>query len=165
LKEQREDLRHRAAAAGEAESDSPHHDLFRWYATEIDSLLDQHAGAAWLRDERVASLVAGALRYFDAQRYSLHSWCVMPNHVHAVVRPLGMHSLDEILHSWKSYTASKANELLDRKGQPFWQHESYDHWIRDDADFQHCCFYTEENPVKAGLVGSALEWRWGSAFG
>jgi hypothetical protein len=64
LKEQREDLLRRAIAVGEVEIDSRRQELFRWYATEIDSLLDQHTGAAWLRDERIASLVAGALRHF-----------------------------------------------------------------------------------------------------
>ena len=74
------------------------------------------------------------------------------------MRPHGPHTLDAILHSWKSFTATEANRELARAGRPFWQHESYDHWIRDDADFAHCCRYTEENPVKAGLCACAEDW-------
>jgi len=87
----------------------------------------------------------------------------MPNHIHTVVRPHGPHTLDAILHSWKSFTAREANRRLDRVGRPFWQHESYDHWIRDDADLPHCWRYTEDNPVKACLCGRAEDWLWSSA--
>jgi hypothetical protein len=41
--------------------------------------------------------------------------------------------------------------LLERSGQPFWQPESYDHWIRDEVGLAQCCSYIEHNPVKAGL--------------
>lgn len=162
LKEWREDQVRRALEA-DADEQATRRALFAWYAAEVDSELDQHAGGAALRDPHIADLVAGALRHFDGERYALHAWCVMPNHVHAVVRPHGAHSLDSILHSWKSYTANLANQLLDRAGKPFWQHESYDHWIRDDADFAHCVHYTEENPVKAQLCARASAWRWSSA--
>ncbi|MBA3850682.1 MAG: isochorismate synthase, partial [Opitutus sp.] len=49
----------------------------------IDEQLDRGSGACWLRDERVATLVANALRHFDGERYRLPAWVVMPNHVHA----------------------------------------------------------------------------------
>ena len=162
LKEQRGDLLSRAASERHDERKTQQA-LNEWYAAEVDSLLDRHGGAACLRDPRVANLVSTALRYFEQERYTLHAWCVMPNHVHVVLRPLGHHALDAILHSWKSYTAREGNKLLNRVGEPFWQHESYDHWIRDDADLARCCRYTEENPVKANLCDAACKWPWSSA--
>lgn len=163
LKEQRLDLFRRAAQERVDDPSRLRHELFSWYAAAVDSVLDQEAGAAWLRQPRIADLVVGALRRFEHDRYVLHAWCVMPNHVHAVVRPLGGHALDEILHSWKSYTGTLANRLLGRAGRTFWQHESYDHWIRDDADLANCVRYTEENPVKAGLCAQIEDWPWSSA--
>ena len=53
---------------------------------------------------------------FDGDRYVLGHYVVMPNHVHAVVRPLQGHLLKEILHSWKSFTAHEINEVLNREG-------------------------------------------------
>ena len=53
----------------------------------------------------IKSLVKGALRHFDGQRYRLHDFVVAPNHVHLLVSPSGEHTLSDILHSWKSYTA------------------------------------------------------------
>ena len=45
-----------------------------------------------------------------------------------------------IMHSLKSYTANRANELLGRSGQ-FWQHESYDHWVRDVEELERIVEY------------------------
>src|SRR5436305_2206276 len=48
--------------------------------------LDRGHGRCWLRDERVARMVDGALRCFDETRYRLHAWTIMPNHVHVAFR-------------------------------------------------------------------------------
>jgi leucyl-tRNA synthetase len=103
----------------------------------------------------VAALVEGALKHFDGDRYELLAWCVMPNHVHAIFRPLGLHDPSAILHSWKSFTANKANETLRRSGE-YWQKESYDHIIRDEAEFLQQIRYVIANPEKAGLG----DWKW-----
>jgi putative transposase len=52
-----------------------------------------------------------------------------------------------------------SNKLLKRKGI-FWQHESYDHVVRDQDECSRIIRYVLENPVKAGLAGSAGEWKW-----
>jgi hypothetical protein len=52
---------------------------------------------------------------------------------------------------------------LGRTGETFWQAESYDHWVRDDGERQRILAYIEENPVKAGLVQHASDYRWSSA--
>lgn len=161
LREQRDDLLRRAVAGS---TEGFRERVFAQYAAEVDSALDQHRGEAWLRDPRIASLAASALGHFKAQRYRLQAWCVMPNHIHAVVRLLDPYALDEILQTWKSYTAHAANQLLGRSG-PFWQRKSYDHWIRDESDLAHCVGYTEDNPVKAGLCTAPSEWPWSSAGG
>jgi REP element-mobilizing transposase RayT len=124
---------------------------------------DAGHGAAWLRDPSIAACVEDALLYFDAQHYLLLTWCVMPNHVHALIETLGPRSLAEIVHSWKSFTAHAANRLLGRSGD-FWLRDYHDRFIRDDDHFAKAFDYIEQNPVKAGLVGSRDEWRWSSAW-
>jgi putative transposase len=47
-----------------------------------DEFLDKGWGACWLRDDRVAGMVEHAFLIFDAERYRLHAWTIMPNHVH-----------------------------------------------------------------------------------
>jgi hypothetical protein len=57
------------------------HDL---YTERIDAYLDSGVGECWLRTPEIARIVVRAIQFFDGQRYRLHAWCVMSNHVHAV---------------------------------------------------------------------------------
>jgi len=125
------------------------------FSDKVDRYLDAAHGACWMRRDGIAGIVAGALRHFEGDRYRLSAWCVMPNHVHVVVEPLAGHDLPDILHSWKSFTANRANKALGRRGA-FWQPEYYDHLIRDEDDLAHSIEYVLRNPERAGLRG----WRW-----
>ncbi len=59
-----------------------------WFAEYERRLHKSHQGPFWLREDRIASLVTESLHYHDRQRYRLDAFCVMPNHVHTVLRPL-----------------------------------------------------------------------------
>ncbi len=121
----------------------------------IEKYLDSGAGACDLKNPAIAEEVANTLRHFDNQRYRLFAWCVMPNHVHVVVRLLPGHTLAEVVHSWKSFTAKRANEALGRQGS-FWQREYYDHLVRNEGELERSIHYVAENPQKANL----RDWRW-----
>jgi REP element-mobilizing transposase RayT len=129
----------------------------------IEAALDAGHGEAWLGDGRVAETVERALLHFDVERYRLHSWVVMPNHVHVMATPLGRWSLADIVHSWKSFTAKEANAILKRSG-PFWAREYFDRAIRDEAHHSNAVSYIEANPVRAGLCRSPEDWRYSSAW-
>src|SRR5438128_497471 len=86
----------------------------------VDLYLDNGAGACHLRRPEIANIVADALNHFDNKKYRLLAWCVMPNHVHVVVRLLPGNKLADVVHSWKSFTAKQANDVLERRGI-FWQ--------------------------------------------
>jgi len=122
----------------------------RLFSERIQDWLDAGSGSCLLRDERVGRIVASALQHFDGQRYALGSWVVMPNHVHAVVTPKEGWTLDQILHSWKSYTAHEINTLLRRSGV-VWQHEGYDHIVRNPRALWKIEEYITDNPHKAGI--------------
>jgi len=139
-------------------------EIERDYFRKLEAYLDKGEGECWLRRPEIADLVVGAFRFFDGQRYHLKAWVVMPNHVHAVLWPMPNHNLSAILQSWKRYTAREANKLLGRTGQPFWQPEAFDHWIRHDEEHARCCSYVVNNPVKARLCAAPEAWRWSSAW-
>jgi REP element-mobilizing transposase RayT len=134
----------------------------RDFRRKIERFLDNSCGECWLRRPDLADSVASALRFFEGERYRLDAWVVMPNHVHAVVWPMPNHTLSVIAQSWKRFTAREANKLLNRTGQPFWQPETFDHWIWNEEEHARCCRYTTMNPVKAGLCSSPEAWRWSS---
>ncbi len=89
------------------------------------------------------------------------AWVVMPNHVHLLITPCV--ELPKIMHSVKGFTAREANRLLGRTGSPFWQKEFFDHWIRNEREFERIRAYIERNPVTAGLAASPEEYCWSSA--
>ncbi len=129
----------------------------------IAAWLDRGEGECHLRNPHIASLVERSLLHFDGERYRLLCWCVMPSHVHVMIDVLEGHPLAKTLHSWKSFTAKEANRMLNRS-TVFWQPEYHDRFIRDDDHFANTLRYIEGNPVKAGLVARAEEWRWSSAW-
>jgi len=135
-------------------------DLADLYSNSIENVLDEGHGASELKQPEVAELVQNALKHFDGDRYDLLAWCIMPNHVHVVVRPLGNNTLSEILHSWNSFTGKAINKLLGRTGI-FWQGEPYDHIIRDEKDYTNQVRYILENPRKAKLN----DWPWVGGMG
>jgi REP element-mobilizing transposase RayT len=128
-----------------------------------DRALAQSHGKLWLSDTRVARQVVAAIRDGESQKrfYELHAWVVMPNHVH--LRILPHVSLPQITHWIKGRTARESNLLLGRAGEPFWQHESYDHWVRNEREFRRTAAYIEENPGLAGLAATPEDWPWSSA--
>jgi len=134
--------------------------LGRW-----DAALDEASAApSWLGCADVARLVAQALYAGDGCDYDLGAFCIMPNHVHAVFTPLqtregSYRSLSSIMRSLKGRTARDANVLLGRSGA-FWEHENYDHVVRDEAELDRIITYVLGNPVKAGLADRPEEWEW-----
>ena len=130
------------------------------YFARFDQYLDKATnGPHWLKQPNVSAIVKEGLHHRDGEDYDLHAYCVMSNHVHLLVTIRHEHRPFHLtLKSLKGYSARKANELLSRTGQPFWQPESYDHVVRDVKEFNRIVAYILNNPVKAGLVESWEEW-------
>jgi putative transposase len=132
-----------------------------------DQALDAAAsGPYWLGDGRIAKIVADSLHTLDGQLYDLDTYCIMSNHGHILItprpnaeKPETYYSISKIMHTHKRTTAIQANAILGRTGQ-FWQHENYDHYVRDEAERHRIRRYILHNPVKAGLVENWEDWPW-----
>lgn len=130
-----------------------------------DCLHNSKTGPHFLKIPKIAKLVAEEIEYFDGKKYDLLSYCVMSNHSHTVFKPLKIregeyHSLERIMHSIKSYTATEANKILSRKGKKFWTTESFNHYCRSEAETIKIIEYVLNNPVKAGLASKPNDWEW-----
>ncbi len=121
------------------------------FSKRVDDWLDLGSGDCILRDDRVAQIVSLALRHFDGERYVMQSFAVMPNHVHVLFRPLGLWKIEDILHSWKSYSANEINRVLHRTGR-VWMEDYWDRMIRSEQHLCHVLRYISENPAKVGLA-------------
>ncbi len=143
------------------------------YFGRFDAWLDRStSGDRWLSNPRIAQAVYDAILIRDGHQYELICFTIMPNHVHMVFtltdaqlkrpqnrRVSSKYILSPLLESLKRYTAGQANKILERTGQ-FWQHESYDHVVRDQKELRRIIRYVMNNPLKAGLVKVAEDWKW-----
>jgi putative transposase len=140
------------------------------YFNKYDEWLDRcRNGPKWLQDQNIASIVTKKIRSFENERYELLTYCIMPNHVHLLVKPIvkevinhqgttAAYLLADTLRLIKGSTARECNLVLKRTGS-FWHHESYDHYVRDDQELERIIKYILNNPVKAGLVKEWTEWK------
>ncbi len=114
----------------------------------IESLLDRGFGSCVLQESNVAAIVERALFHFQDERYRIHAWVIMPNHVHVLLMLFEGISLSAVVHSWKSFSSREINFLLKRTG-PFWQRDYFDRYIRDERHYCNTVAYIEAHPVLA----------------
>jgi putative transposase len=126
-------------------------ELSRMTMQQVESWLDQGMRSCVLEQWEISQRVVSALHHFDDERYELGCYVVMPNHVHAILRPfVSINPLERILQSRKRLMAQEINQLLKRSG-PLWQEESFDRIIRNEEHLYRCIQYIGRNPVRANL--------------
>ena len=145
--------------------------IFVKYEKILDS---SNHGPKWLNDKNIATIVKDSLHLFDGKYYNLIAYTIMPNHIHIVFTPFVERAsarssystilqqkfpVTEIMRRLKGNTALQANNILKRTGT-FWQHESYDHVVRDEKELKRIVNYILYNPVKAGLCSKQEDWEW-----
>jgi REP element-mobilizing transposase RayT len=118
-----------------------------------------------LRSEE-RELVCRSLLHFDGERYLLGAYVVMDDHVHVIVVPLPENKLDEILHSWRSFTANQLQQNNTRTGK-IWQEEPYDRIMRNLNEAKQKANYILDNPFRrwpelreyAFMGSGSLDWN------
>ncbi len=126
--------------------------MARQQAERIEKWLDEGMGSCLLKKPSFAALLTGAMHHFDGQRYELGAYVVMPNHAHAIVRPLAPteHPLEAIVGGWKQFSSTRINERRGARGD-IWQDESYHRVVRNEEHLYRCLQYIGRNPSNAGL--------------
>jgi REP element-mobilizing transposase RayT len=119
----------------------------------IQEWLDSGMGACHMRRSDVRSQVELCLLQFDGKRYDIDAFVLMPNHVHAVIKPALCYDLSTLLQGIKGVSANRCNKLLGHKST-FWMDESYDHIVRGVKELAAFRNYIAGNPAKAGLEPS-----------
>jgi REP element-mobilizing transposase RayT len=122
---------------------------------------DAGHGPCLLREADPARIVQEILLKGHGANYRLIAWCIMPNHVHVLIRQGVGHSLGEIVRAWKGGSARQINQVCQRSG-PLWARDYFDRAIYDDDHFWNAVRYIHQNPVKAGLVSNPADWLFGS---
>lgn len=106
-------------------------------------------------DER--TIVARAIKHFHGIRYDLLSFVVMDDHCHALIQPFETFGLNDIIHSWKSFTAHELQRHLGRTGA-VWLDETFDRIVRDEEEALEKAVYIMRNPQKRWPESVGYEW-------
>ncbi|EDM28230.1 hypothetical protein LNTAR_12776 [Lentisphaera araneosa HTCC2155] len=134
---------------------------------KIEEALAQGMGYCAFKHDELAGVMQEALFHFDGERYDLIAWCIMPNHVHVLIRVNDQ--LAKIINSWKSFVGKYALSNRRKFGieedqKSFWLREYWDRYIRNENHLLKTINYIHQNPVKAGLCSDVIEWKWSSAY-
>ncbi len=113
----------------------------------------------WFRDADTArSVIAQLLRYAGVLGFDVIAYCVMPDHVHALVEGRTDHAdLRLFVHRWKRSTGF---EWRRRSSHPLWQEGYFDYILRDEDATAGIVRYIVGNPLRAGLVEQIADYPW-----
>jgi putative transposase len=89
------------------------------------------------------------------------AWCLMPNHLHLILTPPDEDGLRGALAEAHRRYTRRVNLAQGWTGYLF--QGRFASYPMDAAHLMAAVRYVELNPVRAGLVGRAEDWRWSSA--
>ena len=135
------------------------------YIAKVDEILDAKTdNIVDLSKSENLNIIYETLTFWEGKRIGNYCFCVMPNHVHWVLRVFEKDTkekpvyLEEIMHSVKLFSARQINIFENRKGT-LWNKESFDTTIRDRIHLYRAIEYTLNNPIKANLVKNSEDWK------
>jgi putative DNA methylase len=137
-------------------------DLGQVRQLRLEKIIDAGHGSCVLRRPEVSCVVIESMQFLCAQGHTIARWVIMPNHLHLLITVHPARRLSSVLRSFKGFTAQRANQVLGTSG-PFWFPEYFDRYIRDAEHYSRAVRYIDTNPVRAGLVENAADWKLGSA--
>ncbi len=131
--------------------------------------------------------IINALKYCQREKgLIIYAYVIMSNHIHMVVDSQGLFSLKDIIRDFKKFTSKSilrqiqsepesrrewfiqlfkdaAEESKKHKNYKFWQPGNYAIEVYTEKFVWIKINYIHNNPVKAGLVKSPLDWVYSSA--
>lgn len=120
-------------------------------------------GRNTLQRDAVAELFINTLyEYRSQERFALHAFVVMPNHVHLILTPA--ESLERAMQFIKGGFSFRVSRLLGSQSE-VWARGFTDHRIRDESDYLIHRNYVHNNPVRRELVERAEQYKYSSANG
>jgi putative transposase len=97
-----------------------------------------------------ARLLDVVRRYHHDRKWHCHLAVVMPDHLHFLLNFPDVVRFSQVIGDYKRWTASKFGIE--------WQRDFFEHRLRNEESFDEKAHYILQNPVRAGLVGSAQDW-------
>ncbi len=128
--------------------------------SEVSFFVTAHLGIKepLFADARNAQIVLDSLQFFRSRgEISMYCFVIMPDHVHAVIKPHSPATISGIMRRFKTYVAHEIG-WGSIWGESFWSEG-----ITDERTYREKASYVHNNPVKAGLVARPQDYRFSSA--
>lgn len=149
-----------------ASINSPDLEISHQAQTELQLRISQYEdaghGSCLLSKREHAKVVQDALINGHGTTYKLIDWCIMPNHVHVLIRMLDEAPLEKIIKHWKFLTAVEINRL-EGLGGTLWMVAHHERLIHDPDHLHNAKADIRNNPVNAGHCEKPEEWRFSGA--
>ncbi|MGP8155459.1 MAG: REP-associated tyrosine transposase [Candidatus Acidiferrales bacterium] len=116
-----------------------------------------------LQSHPLCDLLMDVLRENRAkQRFEMHEFVFMPDHVHFILTPAPLVSLEKAIQFIKGGFSYRAKKELNLHGE-IWQKGYNEHRIKDAGEYAQHAEYIWMNPVNAGLVERPEDYLYSSA--
>ena len=99
--------------------------------------------------------------YSNKHDLKILAYCLMTNHIHLVVVPKYTNSLSKVMRPLHMRYAQYINHKKDWVGH-LWQGRFFSS-VLDESYLLTAVRYVEQNPVRAGIVSIAEDYKWSSA--
>jgi REP element-mobilizing transposase RayT len=109
--------------------------------------------------ERVVGCLKNTARRCN---FSVHAYCVMPDHFHALVEGVAPNS--DLLSFVRIFKQATRREYSPESGPPLWQKKFYDHILRPKDSPDAVSWYIWMNPVRKGLCSQPNEYPYSGSF-
>jgi putative transposase len=114
-------------------------------------------GAAFEDSTAAAEALAHFLRAAEKEKFSLSAYCLMPDHAHLLVQALDATS--DLRHFVKFAKERSGRAYRKRCDKRLWQEGYFERVLRDDSEAREYARYIVNNPVRAGLVRTVMEYE------
>ncbi|MFH1116059.1 MAG: transposase [Pseudomonadota bacterium] len=107
------------------------------------------------------TLVKETILHFEHDRFDLYAFVIMDDHVHVLVTPLGKYTPEQIVHSWKSFSAHQMQRQDSghrTREREIWEPEYFDRIVRNDRELLSMAEYIVNNPFTRWPDLTEYEW-------
>ena len=99
----------------------------------------------------------------EKYNFTLTNFCIMPNHIHLLIRPAEGTCLTKIMQ-WIKTNSAKSWNFVHGSTDHMWGHRYFARAIKDFREYETVMNYIDQNPVKAGLALYPAEWKSSGAY-
>ena len=99
----------------------------------------------------------------DKYHFNLANFCVMPTHIHLLIKPSEGTSLSHIMQWIKTVSAKWWNSIHGSEDH-MWGKRFFTRIIKNQQDFEYVMNYIDQNPVVAELAKTPEDWYSSGAF-